>query len=128
MAERFEIFRCNICGHIIEVLREGAGELVCCNQPMEKLQPKTEDTGQEKHVPVIEKTDDGVRVRVGSIPHPMEQEHHIEWIQVIADGKSQRKFLNPGDEPVAEFCVKADSVVARESCNLHGLWCQNNSL
>lgn len=122
MTELKQVYKCNICGNIVEVLHTGVGELVCCGQPMELLKEKTEDVGQEKHVPVIEKTDKGVLVKVGSVPHPMEEEHHIEWIEIIADGGVYRRFLKPGDRPEAEFCIKADSIQAREYCNIHGLW------
>ena len=117
-----EVYKCNVCGNVVEVMEVGGGELVCCGQPMELQKEKTQDVGQEKHVPVIEKTESGVKVKVGSVPHPMEEKHYIEWIEVIADGKSYRKFLKPGDKPEAEFMVKADSIKAREYCNLHGLW------
>ena len=122
MTERNQIYRCNVCGNIVEVLHAGIGELVCCGQPMELLKELTEDVGQEKHVPVIEKTESGVKVKVGSISHPMETNHFIEWIEIIADGKTYRKFLRPGDEPEAEFEVKAENIEAREYCNLHNLW------
>jgi superoxide reductase len=117
-----QIYKCNICGHIVEVLHPGIGQLVCCGQPMEPLKEKIQDIGLEKHVPVIEKTANGVRVKVGSIPHPMEEKHYIEWIEIIADGKYCRKFLKPGDKPEAEFEVKAENITAREYCNIHGLW------
>ncbi len=121
MTKKLEVYKCNVCGNIIEVLHEGAGELVCCNQPMQLLQEKTEDVGNEKHVPVIEKIDGGVKVTVGSIPHPMEKKHLIEWIEVISGETVQRKFLESEDKPEAVFKVKRD-VKAREFCNLHGLW------
>lgn len=117
-----KIYKCNVCGNIVELLYYGGGELVCCGQPMELMQEKTEDEGLEKHVPVIEKTDKGIKVKVGSVPHPMEEKHYIMWIEVIADGKSCRKFLNPGENPEAEFEVRAENVIAREYCNIHGLW------
>jgi len=107
---------------MIEVVRARAGELVCCNQPMELLIEKTEDQGNEKHVPVIEKTDTGIKVKVGSVEHPMEDKHYIEWIEVLAEGRVYRKYLKPGEKPEAEFAVAADNVQAREHCNLHGLW------
>lgn len=122
MTQQKQIYRCNICGNIVEVLHAGQGELVCCGQPMELLEEKTEDTGQEKHVPVIEKTEKGIKVKVSSAPHPMEEEHYIEWIEVIINGQVYRKFLKPGDQPEAEFEIKTESVEAREYCNLHGLW------
>jgi superoxide reductase len=122
MTELRQIYKCNICGNIVEVLHAGAGELVCCGQPMQLLEEKTEDQGQEKHVPVIEYTEKGVKVKVGSVEHPMDQDHYIEWIEIIADGKTYRRFLQPGEKPEAEFEVQAENIVAREYCNLHGLW------
>ena len=122
MRQKKEIYKCNICGNIVEVLHGGVGELVCCGQPMEKISEKNKDEGLEKHVPVIEKTENGIIVKVGSIPHPMDENHYIEWIEVIVDGKYCRKFLKPGDKPEAEFCVKGEAISAREYCNIHGLW------
>lgn len=122
MTELNQIYKCNICGNITEVLHAGVGELVCCGQPMQLLQEKTEDQGNEKHVPVIEKTEEGIKVKVGSVPHPMEDKHFIEFIELIADGRVCRKFLNPGEKPEAVFCVRAEKLEAREYCNLHGLW------
>lgn len=122
MAERLEIYKCELCGNIVEVLHGGAGELVCCGQPMVCLKENTVDAAKEKHVPVIEKIDGGVKVKVGSVAHPMEDKHYIEWIEIIADGKSYRQYLNPGDVPEAVFMVEAASITAREYCNLHGLW------
>jgi superoxide reductase len=122
MAEKLEIYECKICGNIVEVLRGGQGELVCCGQPMEKLVAKTADAGKEKHVPVIEKLADGFKVKIGSLPHPMEEKHYIEWIELLADGIAYRKFLKPGVAPEAVFNVKAATVSAREHCNIHGLW------
>jgi len=122
MTELRQIYRCNVCGNIVEVLHAGAGTLVCCGQPMELLTEKTEDAGLEKHVPVIEKTETGYLVKVGSIPHPMEKKHYIEWIELVIDGKSCRKFLKPDEKPEALFEVKAEKVWAREYCNIHGLW------
>ncbi len=122
MAEKLEIYECKVCGNIVEVLRGGAGELVCCGQPMEKLVAKTADAGKEKHVPVIERLTDGFKVKIGSIPHPMEEKHYIEWIELLADGKAYRQFLKPGVAPEAIFNIKATTVSAREHCNVHGLW------
>ena len=122
MTEKLAIYKCNECGNIVEVLHAGAGELVCCGQPMKLFKENTTDGAKEKHVPVIEKTAAGYLVKVGSVPHPMEEKHWIEWIELIADGKVYRQALNPGDKPEAEFCIKADKVYAREYCNLHGLW------
>ena len=117
-----QVYRCNVCGNIVEVLHTGKGELVCCGQPMELLQEKAADVGQEKHVPVIETTDRGMKVKVGDVPHPMEEKHYIEWVEVITDGDIYRKFLRPGDKPEAEFEIGAQKVTAREYCNIHGLW------
>ncbi len=122
MAKKLEVYRCNVCGNIVMVLHAGRGQLVCCNQPMELLQENTTDAAQEKHVPVIEKVEGGFKVKVGSVPHPMEEKHYIEWIELQADGKSYIQFLNPGDAPEAFFPVEAEKVTAREYCNLHGLW------
>jgi superoxide reductase len=122
MTKRGQIYKCNICGNIVEVLHPGAGQLVCCGQPMELLVEKTEEEGREKHLPVIEKTEKGILVKVGSVPHPMEEKHYIEWIEVWVDGEVYRKYLNPGDKPEAEFCMKGEKIVAREHCNIHGLW------
>ena len=122
MAERLEVYKCEACGNIVEVLHGGAGELVCCGEPMVRLVENTVDAAKEKHVPVVEKTADGVKVKVGDVAHPMEEKHYIEWIEIIVDGKAHRQFLNPGEAPEATFQIDADKVVAREYCNLHGLW------
>ncbi len=122
MAERNDVFKCEICGNVIEVVKGGAGELVCCGQPMKKRNAQTADFATEKHVPVVEKTDKGFKVTVGSTLHPMEENHYIEWIQILFDGKMCRKFFKPGQEPVAEFETEAEKIIAREYCNMHGLW------
>jgi superoxide reductase len=122
MAERLQVFKCDVCGHIVEVLHEGQGELVCCKQPMKLLVEGSVDAALEKHVPVIEKIAGGIKVKVGSVPHPMEEEHYIEWIEIIADGKAYRQFLKPGEAPEATFNIDAEQVTVREYCNLHGLW------
>lgn len=116
-----QIYKCSVCGNIIEILHVGGGNLACCGKPMELLQEKSSDVGMEKHVPVIEKIENGVKVKVGSIPHPMEENHYIEWIAIEVDGRVYRKFLKSGDAPEAEFCVSGD-VKARDYCNIHGLW------
>jgi len=118
----YEVYKCDVCGNMVEVIHVGGGELVCCGQPMSLLDEKTADSSTEKHVPVIEKTKSGYKVTVGSTLHPMTGEHWIQWIELTADGKAYRQFLNPGDQPVAEFCVDAKAVTAREYCNVHGLW------
>lgn len=122
MAERYEVYKCDLCGNIVQVLVGAAGELVCCGQPMNLLTENTVDAAKEKHVPVIEKIDGGYKVKVGDVPHPMEEKHLIQWVELIADGKSYFQFLSPGQTPEAEFKVDASSVSAREYCNLHGLW------
>jgi superoxide reductase len=122
MTQRLQIYKCEVCGNVIEVLHEGAGELVCCGQPMKLMKENSVDAAQEKHVPVIEKTEEGIKVKVGSIPHPMVEEHYIEWIELIADGQAYRRFLKPGDTPEAVFKIEAQNITAREYCNLHGLW------
>jgi len=122
MTEKLQIYKCEVCGNIVEMLHAGAGQLVCCGQPMKLFQANTVDAAKEKHVPVIEKTATGFTVKVGSVAHPMEEKHYIEWIEVIADGQAYRKFLNPGEAPEASFEIKAEKITAREYCNLHGLW------
>lgn len=122
MAEKLGIYKCEICGNIVEVLHAGGGELVCCGQPMKLMVENTVDAAKEKHVPVIEKAAGGHLVKVGSVSHPMEEKHYIEWIELLADGKAYRQFLTPGQKPEAFFAVEAVSVSAREYCNLHGLW------
>lgn len=124
MTEIRQVYRCSICGNVVEVVHSGAGQLVCCGQPMQLQKENTVDASLEKHVPVIEKTASGYRIKIGSEKHPMVPEHHIEWIELIADGAVYRKELQIGDEPEAEFCVNREirEIQAREYCNLHGLW------
>ncbi len=122
MAKKMEVYKCEKCGNIVEVLHGGAGELVCCGEPMNLLEEKTADSATEKHVPVIEKGADSITVKVGSVPHPMEEKHFIEWIELIADGKVYRQYLQPGAPAEAVFPLIAASVSAREFCNIHGLW------
>lgn len=122
MTKRLQIYKCEICGNIVEVLHEGGGELICCGQPMKLQEEKTEEQGKEKHLPVIEKTDKGIRVKVGAVTHPMEENHYIEWIEVIADSSVYKKFLSPGDSPEADFVITPEKVEAREYCSIHGLW------
>lgn len=123
MTKMNEIYKCNICGNIIEMVHTGVGELVCCGQPMIIQKENSVDAAKEKHVPVVEITDKGVKVTVGSTLHPMDTDHYIEWIEVIADGQVLRHNLKPGGEPIAGFCcIASDKVQARAYCNLHGLW------
>ena len=117
-----QVYKCSVCGNIVETIHVGGGELVCCDQPMQLLEEKNEDEGREKHVPITEKTDKGVKVKVGSVPHPMEEKHFIEWVEIIADRSSCKKFLKPGQAPEAEFETSATSIAARIYCNVHGLW------
>lgn|SRR5690554_2422732 len=118
-----ELYKCNICGNVVEVVHEGAPSLVCCGEDMEKLEARTEDVGNEKHVPVIVDTDNGVLVKVGEVEHPMETRHYIKFIEVLTADKVLRAELNPGEKPEALFCVdKKDIISAREYCNIHGLW------
>jgi len=122
MTKRFQVYKCEVCGNIVEVVHDGPGQLVCCDQPMKLQEENTVDAAKEKHVPVIEKTAEGILVKVGSVAHPMIDSHYIEWIQLLADGKAYRQFLKPGDKPEALFKVEGKDLSAREYCNLHGLW------
>jgi len=122
MASVLEIYKCETCGNIVEVLDAGDGELTCCGDPMRLFQENTSDGAKEKHVPVVEKIAGGYKVKVGSVAHPMEAAHWIEWIEILADGKVYRQALKPGDAPEATFLIDAAKVVAREYCNKHGLW------
>ncbi len=122
MSEKLQVYQCSKCGAMVEVLQGGGGTLTCCRTPMDLLTENTTDAAQEKHVPVITPVDGGFKVAVGSVAHPMTEEHLIQWIELLADGKAYRQFLNPGDAPEAIFMVEAEEVSAREFCNLHGLW------
>lgn len=123
MTELRELYRCSVCGNVVEIASEGASSLVCCNQPMVKLQAKTEEEGQEKHVPVIEELDKGIKVKVGSIQHPMEEKHYIKFIEVLTKEKIMRVELRPGQVPEAKCCSsKQDVIEVREFCTIHGLW------
>ncbi|XOF32680.1 MAG: desulfoferrodoxin [Candidatus Electrothrix sp. YB6] len=122
MTKRNEVYKCPLCGNIIEVLHTGAGELVCCGQPMDLMAENTVDAAREKHVPVLEKIENGYKVSVGSVAHPMEEKHWIEWIELVAGSTILRQDLQPGDAPEAVFCTEAADVSARAYCNLHGLW------
>lgn len=117
-----EVYKCVVCSNVVEVVHVGGGELVCCDQPMKLMVENTVDAAKEKHVPIVEKIERGVKVKVGAVAHPMEEKHYIEWIEVVADGVAYRQFLKPGDKPEAEFCVGNKNVTARAYCNLHGLW------
>ena len=122
MAKKLEIYKCMVCGNIVEVLHGGDGELVCCGQPMKLFVENTTDGAKEKHVPVIEKLADGFKVKVGGIPHPMEEKHYIEWIEVRTGNNVSAKGLLPGEKPEAEFSIADTNVKVRAYCNVHGLW------
>jgi len=130
MIEKNQIYKCSVCGNIVEVLTIGGGQLICCGKPMELLQEKTEDLGKEKHVPVLEELPakvcqgkDGFKIKIGEIPHPMEENHFIEWIEIqTKDGKIGKKFLKPGDKPEADFYTRIEIIKVRAYCNVHGLW------
>ena len=122
MPERHQIYKCEVCGNIVEVMHGGKGELVCCGKPMKLFKEGAADAALEKHVPVIEKIEGGFRVKIGEVPHPMEEKHYIEWIETTAGERVYKRFLKPGDLPEAEFCIDADRITAREYCNVHGLW------
>lgn len=122
MAKRLEVYKCDLCGNIVEGLHEGAGDLVCCGQKMTLMTANSVDAAAEKHVPVLKKTATGFTVTVGSVAHPMEAAHYIEWIEIIAGDTVQRRYLQPGAAPTAEFLSTATTATARAYCNLHGLW------
>lgn len=123
MTKLREVYKCEICGNMVEIVHEAGGQLVCCGKPMKLMTENTTDAATEKHVPVIEKVDGGVLVKVGSVEHPMQDNHYIEWIEVHTDNKVYRKYLNPGEKPEALFNINIEDVrFAREYCNLHGLW------
>lgn len=122
MTERNQVYRCTVCGNIVEVKHAAAGELVCCGQSMNLLTANTEDAATEKHVPVIERTEEGIKVTVGEVLHPMEEDHYIEWITLVTKNKTRTVYLAPGDTPEALFATTAEKVTVYEYCNLHGLW------
>ena len=122
MVEKRQVYKCLKCGNIVEVLHAGVGELVCCGQPMEKMTEKSQDEGQEKHLPVVEVDGQKVTVEIGSIPHPMEEKHFIEWIEIETTNECLRKFLKPGNAPEVEFELPATDFQVRAYCNIHGLW------
>jgi len=126
MTQLNEVYKCNLCGNIVEILHPGAGALVCCNEKMALMVQNTVDASKEKHVPVIEIGASSITVKVGSVAHPMEAAHYIEWIELVADGKVYRQQLQPGQASGAIFPVIAKQVTAREYCNLHGLWAASN--
>jgi superoxide reductase len=122
MTEQLQIYKCEVCGNIVEMIHGGAGELVCCGEAMKHYVENTVDAAKEKHVPVKESCEGVVKVTVGEVPHPMEDKHYIEWIEIVtSDGKAYRQFLKPGQAPEAVFHVEG-AYSAREYCNLHGVW------
>jgi superoxide reductase len=122
MTKLFDVYKCDVCGNIVKVVHASGGTLVCCGQPMVLQQEKTADAGKEKHVPVVEKTAKGIIVKIGSIPHPMEDKHYIEWVEVKSGENLYIKGFKPGEKPEAEFCISDANVKARIYCNVHGLW------
>ncbi len=122
MTERGQLFKCLVCGIIAEVLEGGAGELVCCGQRMERLRENSSGATREQHVPVLQRTDGGVKVQVGSAPHPMESQHFVQWIEVSSEDRTCRSFLQPGQAPEATFNMKGRRLTARQYCCRHGLW------
>jgi superoxide reductase len=122
MTKLKEIYKCEICGNIVEVVHASAGVLICCGQPMKLQVENTVDASKEKHVPVVENVKGGVLVKVGAVEHPMLEAHYIEWIEVQTANKLYRKYLNPGDIPQALFLINEEVVSVREYCNVHGLW------
>ncbi len=122
MTAKYEVYKCEVCGNIVEVFHSGKGSLKCCGKAMNLMTANTVDAAQEKHVPVVQKSDDNIKVNVGEFAHPMEEQHYIEWVEIIADGKSSVEFLKPGQKPEALFCLDASDIKIRAYCNLHGLW------
>jgi superoxide reductase len=122
MTERQQIFKCEVCGNLVALLHEGEGELVCCGQTMKRPPENAIEAARGKHVPVIEKTERGFKVKIGAMAHPMEEKHYIEWIEITADGKAYRQFMKPGMAPEAHFEIQDTQITARAYCNLHGLW------
>jgi superoxide reductase len=122
MAKKQEVYKCEVCGNIVEVLEGADGELVCCGQAMKRFDEKAEDQGKEKHVPVVEPVAEGIKVKVGDNPHPMEDGHYIQWIEAIDGDDSCRHYLKPGQAPETVFKSLSPGVKVREYCNVHGLW------
>ena len=126
MPQRFAIYKCSLCGNIVEVMYDGGGTLMCCATEMDCMEENIVDAAKEKHIPVLTKTDNGYEVKVGEVEHPSEEKHYIEWIELILnDGQSLEKFINPGEHPIAQFTTNAEVVTVRTYCNLHGLWKAN---
>ncbi|MFH1914890.1 MAG: desulfoferrodoxin [Pseudomonadota bacterium] len=119
-----EVYKCNVCGNIVMAIHEGEGDLVCCGEDMNLMKENTVDASTEKHVPVWTRDGDKITVKVGSVAHPMEEKHYIEWIEVMVGDTVLTKLLKPGQAPEAEFCIcgLTGDVKVREYCNIHGLW------
>jgi superoxide reductase len=123
MTQKKEIYKCNFCGNIVEVVHAGVGELVCCGQPMEKMSEKNQEEGlTEKHLPVVGSNGQKITVKISSMAHPMEEKHFIEWIEIETTDECLRKFLKPGDTPETEFAISTTNFQVRAYCNIHGLW------
>jgi superoxide reductase len=122
MTKMLQVYKCEVCGNMVEVVHNSGGTLVCCGKPMKYMEENTVDAAREKHVPAIEKVEGGVLVKVGSVEHPMLDNHYIEWIEVLTENKVYRKHLKPGDKPEALFLLEEEIVAVREYCNLHGVW------
>jgi superoxide reductase len=122
-----QMYKCELCGNMSEMTHPGDGELFCCTSQMKLMEEKSDEAGLEKHLPLVENDGSIVRVTIGSILHPMEEIHYIEWIELLADGIAYRKYLKPGEAPIAEFCLSSVITSARAYCNVHGLWRLNFS-
>ncbi len=122
MSTRNDIYKCSVCGQMVEVINGTKPLMICCKQEMEKLTENTTDAAVEKHIPVIEKIEGGYRVFVGEVEHPMVEEHWIEWIELIAGDKVYKQYFNSGQKPEAFFKIDEEEITARAYCNLHGLW------
>lgn len=123
MTKKMEVYKCELCGNIVELLYAGGGDLACCGEAMVLLEEKQADSTTEKHVPFIEKTANGYKVKVGeNTAHPMTEEHYIMWIELVTENNVYREYLKPGSAPEADFCIEEKAIYAREYCNLHGHW------
>ncbi len=122
VAKLFEVYKCEVCGNIVEVVHGGAGELICCGQPMKLLEEKASEQGNEKHLPVVEVASGEVKVKVGEVSHPMEEKHYIEWVEVLTPNGAVKRFLKPGENPEVTFKIDEKATAVRSYCNIHGLW------
>ncbi len=119
---RFDIYKCDKYGIIAQIMTTGAGKLVCCETSMDKMIENTTDAAKEKHIPVVEKIGNRLEVKVGSVNHPMNEDHFIQWVEVVGNEESFLKFLSYTDKPEAVFDLECDEFYVRAYCNLHGLW------